>query len=108
MPLNEDVVQSVANENFKVAAGGPTFWTNMSMGDAVSHQRVVNGIREAAFGAMVKSLSEYDIAEALGYKHASSAPVGAGERSMDLGAVVAALQQLIKTAQTTRPETGAG
>lgn len=99
-------------------ASMPALWANMlasnalnqqnlTNNDAISHQRVVNGIRENNFAVASKQVHEYDVAEALGYKQATTGNVGA-ERITDLGSAVAGLQQILKGAQTTIPQTTGG
>lgn len=97
--LPDDIRESVAVENTKVTAGGPAFHANLAQANAIANQQAVqtqsvahlnamNGIREAAFGKIVESIIAVSPAEG--------------------GADVATLQQLLKGAQTTLPQTGAG
>jgi len=104
MPLLDSVVDSVANTNFKTVGESVAFYSSMAMGDAVAHQRRINAISEAALAKAVQNLTEVDVSEAIATKqmttgHAAAESVG------QLGAIVAALQQLVKTAQTTPPVT---
>jgi hypothetical protein len=96
MAADQGLIDSVANENTKIGAGGPSHWTNGRMQADVAHTRRVDIIAEdalsqnlmlsrAATGAMLKALVELDAVEAM-----SNAVVG---------------QQGAKIAQSTPPET---
>lgn len=78
--------EGVNATNLKVLSDGPAFYTNISMGNAVAHQNRVNAITEAAMGKVIEAII--------------------GVSPSEGGADVAALQQLMKGAQTTPPVTG--
>lgn len=104
MPLNEQVVDAVTAANFKNVAEGPAFYAHLAMGDSVAHQRGINAIREAALGRLIKGLVEEDIGEAIAVnKEATGNDVASQLAS--LAAVVASIQQQMKGAQSTPPET---
>ena len=103
--IDDSTFGSVNNENYKVGGGGPAFWLNLAMSDAVSHQRIVNGQRENNFAAASERTFTADPVEALGLKHMLTGNV-IGEQGMSQGYAAAALQILAKLAQTTNPETG--
>ena len=77
--------ESVAAANLKVLGDGPAFYTNMSYGNAVSHQQGMNNIQAAIVGKVAEAIIQTIPSEG--------------------GADVAALQQLMKGAQTTPPVT---
>ena len=104
MPLLDSVVDSVANTNFKTVGESVSFYSSMAMGDSVAHQRRVNAISEAALAKAVQNLTEVDLTEAMATKQMTTGNATA-ENTAALGAVVAALQQIVKTAQTTPPVT---
>lgn len=104
MPLLDSVVDSVANTNFKTVGESVAFYSSMAMGDSVAHQRRVNAISEAALAKAVQNLTEVDLSESIATKQMTTGNAAA-ENATALGAAVAALQQLIKTAQTTPPVT---
>ena len=103
MPADQGLIDSVANENTKVGAGGPAHWAAAGMkahadyaAAQAAHLTRLNIIAEtalsnalmisqAATGSIVKSLTELDAVEAMG-----NAVVG---------------QQGAKVAQSTPPVT---
>lgn len=103
MALNENVVDAVTNENFKVGAGGPAFYLNLAMGDAVSHQRSMNSIREAAVGNIVRRMTELDPSESAAILKTTQGDLAAQLASYM--AVIANAQQTSKTAGNTPPVT---
>ena len=92
MPLQQDVVESVANSNFKNIAEGPTQIHNAIMTEMVASQRNMNAIREKSIS---RSLERMDV------MNADEGPNVIGT----WGSVVAALQQIVKSAQSTPPVT---
>jgi len=75
MALDESIIASVANANFKAAAEVPTLLSNVLSQDILVAQRnaVTNGVQTAsdarnqsstAFGVLQKRTAEYDAAEA--------------------------------------------
>lgn len=86
--MDEGVISSVINANFKVIADVPATAMGMAMQNAVSHQQQMNQLAVAALGSIVRQMTE----------------VGAEEA----GSLAAVLQQALKGAQTTLPETGQG
>ena len=108
MALNADIVEDIANSNFKVVAGAAAVGLSQALAlaaqDAVSHQRAVNSIREVALGEMLGQRAGIDASEAVSTKKVAEADLA---RTIDeLGSAIAALQQIIKGAQTTPPPTG--
>ena len=106
--LDPSVIQAVANSNFKTNS---EFVTQalaqagaMQFQNAVAHQNRVNVLAESALAKMLKNATELDPEEA-----ASIAKVEKSDISKvlaELGASIAAIQQQMKGAQTTLPETG--
>ena len=86
--MDEGVISSVINANFKVIADVPATAMGMAMQNAVSHQQQMNQLAVAALGSIVRQMTE----------------VGAEEA----GSLAAVMQQALKGAQTTLPETGQG
>jgi len=105
MPLEESVVADVVNANFKTVAGMPGSLANIMLQDAISHARIVNGYREAAFATYLKSMAEVDPAEAVSMAKTLSADLPTV--LAQLGTALGSIQQFVKAAQTTPPETGA-
>lgn len=77
--------ESVAATNLKVLGDAPAFYQSLAMGNAVSHQQAMQQIQAAIVGKVAEAIISTSPSEG--------------------GADVAALQQLIKGAQTTPPVT---
>lgn len=103
MAADQGLIDSVSNANNKTFGDGPAFYAQLAMGDAVAHQRRVNAISETLLGAMGKRLVEVDVQEASaeGALNSSSLSTVLAQ----LGAAIASIQQLTKSAQTTPPVT---
>ena len=104
MAISEEVREAVSSNNFKSLGEGPAFYANLAMSDAVAHQRTTNSLREGYLGQVLKSMNELDPSEARAQVKMLSGNDLAKQIS-DLGAAVATLQQYVKTAQSTPPET---
>lgn len=81
----EKIIESVAVDNLKAVGGGTAFLANLAHANAVANQHNVNGILQAATGKIIESIIAVSPSEG--------------------GADIAALQQLMKGAQTTPPVT---
>lgn len=128
MPLDPGVVDGVINTNFKnlaEAAGAAQALAyqnavanqQVEQADIVSHQRIVNGLREVVFGQLAKRIAELDIAEAVAEKKTGEQDLArslaelsttVANNTSQLGEIIAVIQQLVKGAQTTPPQTGQG
>lgn len=113
--LDPQIKDTLAIENAKTIAGGSAFATNLALQgfaqaaslaaqNAVQTQQQMNqvGVNAATLGT--KNMHEMDAVQA----H-SLAKLGGSDNAnviAQLGSVVAALQQIVKTAQTTPPVTG--
>jgi len=84
----EQTLDTVNNTNLKTVGEAASFAQAQSMQNMVAHTNRMNIIAEAATAKCAEMLATTDISEA--------------------GAMVPLLQQLIKGAQTTLPETGQG
>lgn len=93
MPLEAGVVDSVANANFKNQAEMPTQFSNLLLNDSLIAARNMTAIREKS---VARSLERFDVTNGDENENVIAS----------LGAVVASLQQIMKGAQTTLPETG--
>lgn len=105
--LDTGVVESVINANFKVIAeanaSGIALAGQLSAQNAVAHQNSMNLLREFAVLEATGQRAGIDIAEATAAKKVSEADLA---RSVsELGSAIAAIQQLMKGAQTTPPVT---
>jgi hypothetical protein len=81
----EKIVESVAIDNLKTIAGGPAFYANLAMSNAVQNQDLLSKLSLTILAKAVDQVSEKQIEEG--------------------GVLVAALQQITKAAQTTPPVT---
>jgi hypothetical protein len=59
----KEAAESVAFENVKVGGGGPSFWMNLAMGNAVSNQQAMNGIQQGVIIKGIESLLSKDASE---------------------------------------------
>lgn len=107
MPIFPETIDDVTNTNFKVVAGAPGAGSAMAQHlaaiDAVDRQRTLGVIQNFAMMEALGQRAGQDVAEATatGRVMASSS----ADLMAQLGSVVAALQQIVKTAQTTPPAT---
>ncbi len=100
MPLDETIVADVANSNFKVianaTASGIAQAGSLAALNAAANQHSLNLISQAF-------LAEAILPRAVGSKKIAEADLA---RTVDeLGTAISALQQIIKTAQSTPPTT---
>lgn len=107
MPLDPTIVDDVANSNFKVVANsvasGIAQAGSLAALNAASHQHALNLISQAFLAEAIMPRAGVDIAESVGVKKVAEADLS---RSIDeLGSAIAALQQIVKGAQTTPPVT---
>lgn len=68
-----------------------------------SHQKRLDILAEKALARSLENMDSTSVPEGLGLSAAAAANVA--QRATDLGSVVAALQQIMKGAQTTPPPT---
>ena len=105
MGADQGLVDSVANDNTKAIAGKLAAVSAESFQDYAAHRNRMNMAAEVAFQQWAKSAQDMDPKEALsiveGMKGSDTLP----ELMTQLGAVIAQLQQVTKTAQTTPPVT---
>lgn len=83
--ITREQSESVAATNLKTLGDGPAFYQNMGYANSVAHQQAMQQIQAAIIGKVAEAII------------ATSPSEG--------GADVAALQQLLKGAQTTPPVT---
>ena len=82
----KEAAEAVAFTNVKAVGEGAAFYSNIAMANAVSHQQAMQQIQIAITGKVAEAII--------------------GVSPSEGGADVAALQQLMKGAQTTPPVTG--
>lgn len=81
----KEMSESVAATNLKTLADGPAFYQNMGFSNAVAHQQAMQQLQLAIVGKVTEAII--------------------GVSPSEGGADIAALQQLLKGAQTTPPVT---
>lgn len=94
MPIDQGVLDAVVNSNFKTLA-------EQVATNTANHQHRLQLIAESSLGQIVNRMNSIDPIEAQSVATVSN-------KLAELGSQVAALQQLMKGAQTTLPETGQG
>ena len=84
--------------------------TDIAITDSLNHKRRVEGILEAALCKNIEAIHGTSVAEGLGIAAANRSDLSKVVNELGLAAdtLVAVGQQLMKGAQTTRPETGSG
>ncbi len=102
MPLAQEVIDSVANTNFKVLGESAAFAMGLSYQDAVDTQRSTRAVLVAATAAAVKALVEPDIAEAAAINKVATGNDLAGQIVQLLAAISSGGQQA-KVAYATVP-----
>lgn len=96
MALNPDIVEAVANSNFKMMA-------EASILDATAHRNRLNILAEKSLSKSLEAMDTLSVSEGLGIAAAQRGDLA--KIQVELGSVTAALQQMMKGAQTTPPVT---
>ena len=96
MALNPDIVEAVANSNFKMMAEAPIL-------DATAHRNRLNILAEKSIAKSLEAMDTLSVSEGLGIAAAQRSDLA--KIQVELGSVSAALQQMMKGAQTTPPVT---
>jgi hypothetical protein len=65
MALNPDVIETVEATNQAVTGQSADFYLNIALSDAVSHQRRMNVLLEAATSRIVKKLDDTPVQESI-------------------------------------------
>jgi hypothetical protein len=108
MALDQGTLDAVNNSNFKTIAEAGAITLSQVIAlqaqNAASHQNRVNVLAEAALAAALKNQTELDPTEAASIRKVDNADLA--KVLAELGSAVAGIQQMLKGAQTTLPETG--
>lgn len=99
MALDQGILDAVTNSNFKTL--GEMVATN-----AGAHQNRLMLIAESSLGQILNRMNALDPVEAASVSTVVRSDLA--KAVADLGSAVAAIQQYMKGAQTTLPETGGG
>ena len=97
MALDQGVLDAVTNSNFKILAEQVS--TNTA-----AHQNRLNILAEKALAKSLESMDTMQVGEGLGIAAANRSDLA--KVAQELGSAVASLQQMMKGAQTTPPQTG--
>ena len=103
MALNQDIVEAVANSNFKTMAEANQLVMAGTAQNAAAHQNRLNLIAESSVGQIVKNLNEFDTEQAQSIRTVINTELAPLLSS--LIAAVSSGQQHAKVAQTTPPVT---
>ena len=95
MPLDENIIGAVANANFKTAA-------EMATQNMIAHQNRIQVLAEKALAKSLESMDTLNVTEGLGIAAAQRGDLS--KTIADLAAAVSSIQQMLKGAQTTPPE----
>jgi len=101
--VNPQIVDSVTMGNAKTIAEAGSFAVATLMQEMAASAGRRAQLGDAAMGAMLRRLSEPDVQEGAG--ETLSAHAVLPNALADLSAAISAIQQLVKTAQTTPPST---
>lgn len=96
MPLDESILASVANANFKSLA-------ELATQNMLAHQNRLQILAEKSLAKSLESMDTTDVPEGLGVAAAQRGDLA--KVLADLAGTVAAVQQQMKGAQTTPPTT---
>lgn len=112
--LDDKVVDSVTNANFKAVAEQIAFFSNQALADAMQDQRESRLLSKSIVGSLCKRIVESDVEEGVGQQLTASANLPGretelssanGVASLLQSAAVAFAQIIAKMAQSTPPET---
>ena len=108
MALDQGVVDSVTNANFKTVAEAASVGLAQAMAvqaqNLASHQQRLNLLAESSLAQMLNKMNALDPEEAASIAKVEKSDLG--KIISELGSQIAGLQQMLKGAQTTLPETG--
>lgn len=108
MAIDQGVLDSVVNSNFKILA--ETVAAALAQAQAIqatnaaSHQQRLQLLAESSLAQQLNRMNSLDPEEAASISKVEKSDVA--KQITELGSQVAGLQQLMKGAQTTLPETG--
>lgn len=97
MALNADVVEAVANANFKAMA-------ELGIQNTLAHQNRLQILAEKSLARSLEAMDTTDVPEGLGLSAAQRGDLA--KQISDLAAAVASMQASIKGGQTVPPQTG--
>ena len=97
MALSQEIIDAVANSNFKAMA-------EMQLTNQLAHQQRLQILAESSLGTVLERMNTLDPTEAAGVSGVVASDLA--EVIGQLSGAVANAQQLMKGAQTTVPETG--
>lgn len=108
MALDPGIIDAVANSNFKNIAEAASVGLAQAMAiqaqNLASHQQRIQVIAEASLSQQLNRMNALDPEEAASISKVEKSDTA--KQISELGSQIAALQQMLKGAQTTLPETG--
>jgi hypothetical protein len=100
------VSDAVVADNLKAIAGAGAFYSGLAMAEAQAQTARMNQIGNAVVSKASDMILSYDPSQAVSEAKIMGSNTKLSEQLADLGAAVSALQEYVKAAQTTPPETG--
>lgn len=108
MALDQGTLDAVNNSNFKTIAEASAVGLAQAMAiqaqNAAAHQNRINVLAEASLASALKRANELDPEEAGAISKVDKTDIA--KMLAEMGAAISAMQQQLKGAQTTLPETG--
>lgn len=108
MALDQGVLDGVVNANFKTVAEAATVGLSQALAvqaqNLASHQQRLNLLAESSLAQMLNRMNALDPEEAASISKVEKSDVS--KLLAELGGSIAAIQQQLKGAQTSLPETG--
>jgi predicted ATP-dependent serine protease len=108
MALDQGVLDGVVNANFKTVAEAATVGLSQALAvqaqNLASHQQRLNLLAESSLAQMLNRMNALDPEEAASISKVEKSDVA--KLLAELGGSIAAIQQQLKGAQTSLPETG--
>ncbi len=108
MALDPGIIDSVTNSNFKTVAEAATVGLSQALAiqaqNLASHQQRVQLLAEASLSQQLNRMNALDPEEASAIAKVEKSDLA--KIMSELGSQIAAIQQMLKGAQTTLPETG--
>ena len=111
---DKTIIDTLSVENIKTVAGAGAHSIAVLCHEMGASAARRTGLADAAYGAMLKRLSELDVQEGAGEQMTATANLPGRQIELssalaqvvaEMGTALGAIQQLVKTAQTTPPVT---
>jgi hypothetical protein len=103
VPLDESVVQSVVNANFKAIGEQPALVANAMSMSMQAHNNATNLIREGVLSEALGQRAGHDVSESSAVRTIATADLG--RTLAEISGAIAGIQQMMKGAGNTPPVT---